>query len=169
MILLRRPTDRLLRCLRPSGPRPAHVCRASRADHRDGGVQRRVIVRPDPSVIDEKPLPPDISPEMIKTLRAHKLDVWIYGPMEWYVTDPQGTRVDRETSTIQFPPIVVMTSRPWPAAGCASPSTLCDNSRTRKPGDSETQARQVYERSYPAIPVNGRRSMNVPFNFENMR
>ena len=66
-----------------------------------------VIVRPDLSVIDEKPLRPDISPEVIKTLRAHKLDVWIFGAMEWYVTDPQGTRVDRETSTIQFPPIVV--------------------------------------------------------------
>ena len=66
-----------------------------------------VIVRPDLSVIDEKPLPTDIPPEVIKTLRAHKLDVWIYGPMEWYVTDPQGIRVDRETSTIQFPPVVV--------------------------------------------------------------
>ena len=66
-----------------------------------------VIVRPDLSVVDEKPLPADIPPEVIKTLRAHKLDVWIYGPMEWYVTDPQGTRVDRETSTIQFPPVVV--------------------------------------------------------------
>jgi Cof subfamily protein (haloacid dehalogenase superfamily) len=66
-----------------------------------------VIVRPDLSVIDEKPLPTDIPPEVIKTLRAHKLDVWIYGPMDWYVTDPQGIRVDRETSTIQFPPIVL--------------------------------------------------------------
>ncbi len=66
-----------------------------------------VIVRPDLSVIDEKPLPPDIPPEVIKTLRMHELDVWIYGAMDWYVTDPKGTRVDRETSTIQFPPVVV--------------------------------------------------------------
>ena len=66
-----------------------------------------VIVRPDLSVIDEKPLETDIPPEAIKSLRAHKLDVWIYGPMEWYVTDPKGIRVDRETSTIQFPPVVV--------------------------------------------------------------
>jgi Cof subfamily protein (haloacid dehalogenase superfamily) len=66
-----------------------------------------VIVRPDLSVIDEKPLETGIPPEVIKTLRAHKLDVWVYGSMEWYVTDPKGTRVDRETSTIQFPPVVV--------------------------------------------------------------
>ena len=66
-----------------------------------------VIVRPDLSVIDEKPLPADIPPEVIKTLRAHKLDVWIYDSKEWYVTDAKGTKVDRETSTIQFPPVVV--------------------------------------------------------------
>jgi Cof subfamily protein (haloacid dehalogenase superfamily) len=66
-----------------------------------------VLVRPDLSVIDEKPLPLDIPPQVIKTLRAHKLDVWIYGPMDWYVTDQKGNRVDRETSTIQFPPVVV--------------------------------------------------------------
>ena len=68
-----------------------------------------VLVRPDLSVIDEKPLPTDIPQGVIRTLREHKLDVWIYGPMDWYVTDPKGTRVDRETSTIQFPPVVVPT------------------------------------------------------------
>lgn len=66
-----------------------------------------VIVRPDLSVIDEKPLPVEIPLPVIESIRAHGLDAWIYTPTEWYVTDPGGTRVDRETATVQFPPVVV--------------------------------------------------------------
>jgi Cof subfamily protein (haloacid dehalogenase superfamily) len=66
-----------------------------------------VIVRPDLSVIDEKPLPVDIPSQVIDSIRAHGLDAWVYTPTEWYVTDLHGTRVDRETSTVQFPPVVV--------------------------------------------------------------
>ena len=68
-----------------------------------------VIVRPDLSVIDEKPLPVDIPLQVIESIRAHGLDAWVYTPTEWYVTDRQGTRVDRETTTVQFPPVVVPT------------------------------------------------------------
>jgi Cof subfamily protein (haloacid dehalogenase superfamily) len=66
-----------------------------------------VIVRPDLSVVDEKPLPVDIPGQVIDTIRAHGLEAWVYSPTEWYVTDPKGTRVDRETTTVQFPPVVV--------------------------------------------------------------
>jgi len=66
-----------------------------------------VIVRPDLSVIDEKPLPVEIPSQVIDSIRAHGLDAWVYTPTEWYVTDLHGTRVDRETSTVQFPPVVV--------------------------------------------------------------
>jgi Cof subfamily protein (haloacid dehalogenase superfamily) len=66
-----------------------------------------VIVRPDLSVIDEKPLPVDIPVPVIESIRAHGLDAWVYTPMEWYVTNLRGTRVDRETATVQFPPVVV--------------------------------------------------------------
>jgi Cof subfamily protein (haloacid dehalogenase superfamily) len=66
-----------------------------------------VIVRPDLSVIDEKVLPVDIPLPVIDSIRRHGLDAWVYTPTEWYVTDLRGTRVDRETSTVQFPPVVV--------------------------------------------------------------
>jgi Cof subfamily protein (haloacid dehalogenase superfamily) len=66
-----------------------------------------VIVRPDLSVIDQKPLPLDIPTAVIDTIRAHGLDAWVYSATEWYVTDPKGIRVDRESSTVQFPPVVV--------------------------------------------------------------
>jgi Cof subfamily protein (haloacid dehalogenase superfamily) len=66
-----------------------------------------VIVRPDLSVVDQKPLPVDIPAQVIDAIRAHGLEAWVYTPTEWYVTDPHGTRVDRETSTVQVPPVVV--------------------------------------------------------------
>ena len=71
------------------------------------GFNGGVIVRPDLSVIDEKPLPVDIPSRVIDTIRTHRLEAWVYSPTEWYVTDPRGTRVERETSTVQFPPVVV--------------------------------------------------------------
>jgi Cof subfamily protein (haloacid dehalogenase superfamily) len=66
-----------------------------------------IIVRPNLSVIDEKKLPRDVVPQVIEELRAHGLDVWIFGAEEWYVTNPAGYRVDREASNVQFSPTVV--------------------------------------------------------------
>jgi Cof subfamily protein (haloacid dehalogenase superfamily) len=66
-----------------------------------------LIVRPDLSVIDQRQLPADSTSHVVETIQAHGLDVWVFGPVDWYVTNPQGTRVDRETSNIQVPPVVV--------------------------------------------------------------
>jgi Cof subfamily protein (haloacid dehalogenase superfamily) len=66
-----------------------------------------IIVRTDLTEVDRKALPPEVVPEVIKTIRAHHLDAWVFGPKEWYVTDPQGTRVERETSNLKLPPVVV--------------------------------------------------------------
>lgn len=66
-----------------------------------------VICRPDLSEIDRKALPRDEVLKVIDTLRAHHLDAWVFGPRNWYVTDPNGLRVDRETSNLRLPPVVV--------------------------------------------------------------
>src|SRR5215475_8514538 len=68
-----------------------------------------MIVHPDLTVVDERPLPDDIVPEVIKTLQAHGLDVWIYRGTDWYIRSAQAPHVDRETATVQFPPTVVPT------------------------------------------------------------
>src|SRR5215468_2048438 len=68
-----------------------------------------MIVHPDLSVVEERPLPDDIVPEVIKTLLAHGLDVWIYRGTDWYIRSAQAPHVDRETATVQFPAIVVPT------------------------------------------------------------
>jgi transaldolase len=66
-----------------------------------------MMVNPDLTVIDERPLPDDIVPDVIKTLLEHRLDVWIYRGTDWYIRSPQAAHVGRETATVQFPPTVV--------------------------------------------------------------
>src|SRR5215471_2596111 len=68
-----------------------------------------MIVQPDLSVIDERPLPDEIVPDVINTLLAHNLDVWIYRGTDWYVRNGKAPHVDREAATVQFQPTVVPT------------------------------------------------------------
>src|SRR5262249_41690992 len=56
-----------------------------------------MIVTPDLSVVEERTLPDDVVPEVIKILVAHSLDVWIYRGTDWYIRSAQAPHVDRET------------------------------------------------------------------------
>jgi transaldolase len=66
-----------------------------------------MIVHPDLTVVDELPLPDDVVPDVINTLLAHGLDVWIYRGTEWYIRSEQAPHVNREAATVQFSPTVV--------------------------------------------------------------
>ena len=66
-----------------------------------------IIVQPDMTVVDERPVPADLVPAVIDTIRAHGLDPWIYRGADWYVTDPGAPHVAREAATVQFQPTVV--------------------------------------------------------------
>ena len=66
-----------------------------------------VIVLPDMTVVDERPIPADAAPEVIDTIVAHGLYPWIYSGADWYVTDPGAPHAARESSTVQFQPTVV--------------------------------------------------------------
>jgi Cof subfamily protein (haloacid dehalogenase superfamily) len=68
-----------------------------------------IIVLPDMTVVDERPIPADIAPAVIETIRAHGLYAWIYRSTEWYITDPHAPHAEREAITVQFPPTVVPT------------------------------------------------------------
>src|SRR6266850_1333335 len=61
-----------------------------------------MIVHPDLAVVDERPLPDDVVPDVINTLLAHRLDVWIYRGTEWYIRSAQAPHVDREKENVQF-------------------------------------------------------------------
>jgi Cof subfamily protein (haloacid dehalogenase superfamily) len=68
-----------------------------------------VIVLPDLTVVDERVIPADVAPDVIETMRAHGLFVWIHRATEWYATDPHGPHVEREASTVRFSPTIVST------------------------------------------------------------
>jgi len=66
-----------------------------------------MIVRPDMTVVDERPLPDDLVPAVIATLQTHGLDTWIYRGADWYIRAAGAPHVDREAATVQFSPTVV--------------------------------------------------------------
>ncbi len=66
-----------------------------------------VIVLPDLSVLDEKTLPDYLLSSIIETMESRGLDVWLYSATEWYVRNPQSSRVGHEAATVQFEPTVV--------------------------------------------------------------
>jgi Cof subfamily protein (haloacid dehalogenase superfamily) len=66
-----------------------------------------IIFMPDLTVVDERPVPAEVAPVVVDTIRAHGLYAWIYRGTEWYVTDPHAPHAEREARTCQFPPTVV--------------------------------------------------------------
>jgi len=68
-----------------------------------------LVVRPDLSVIREHLVSASAARAVIDRLIRHKLDVWVYGDNDWYVTSRHGPHVDREEWTVGFPPRVVPT------------------------------------------------------------
>jgi transaldolase len=66
-----------------------------------------VIVLPDLSVLDERLLPDYLVPALIDMIEAHGLDVFLFRSSDWFVRSLDAPRVNRETSTIQTPPVVV--------------------------------------------------------------
>ncbi len=70
------------------------------------GFNGGLLVDPSMAVLRERSIPTAIVPSIIDTLRAQDLSVWCYQGIEWYVLDKDGPHVARETSTVQFEPIV---------------------------------------------------------------
>src|SRR5262249_53414792 len=56
-----------------------------------------VIVLPDLSVLDERPLPDYLLPALIDMIEAHRLDVWLFRSSDWCVRSLDAPRVSRET------------------------------------------------------------------------
>src|SRR4030095_9770865 len=66
-----------------------------------------LFVRPDLSVIEQRVLQADVIEPAMETMRAYKLDTWIYRGTDWFVHERHGPHVDREEWTVKFPPTVV--------------------------------------------------------------
>jgi Cof subfamily protein (haloacid dehalogenase superfamily) len=54
-------------------------------------------------------LPEELVRPVAELIGSFGLDVWVYQGAEWYVPDPKGSHVARESATVQFEP-KVMTS-----------------------------------------------------------
>ena len=68
-----------------------------------------LIVNRDMSVIEQRVLPEDLVKPVSELFGSFSLDTWVYQGADWYVPDPKGSHVARETATVKFEP-KVMTS-----------------------------------------------------------
>jgi Cof subfamily protein (haloacid dehalogenase superfamily) len=71
------------------------------------GFNGGLVVEPDMDVLEEHAIEDQHVPPAIRLLEASGLYVWAYRGNDWYVRDPDGPRVDRESHTLQFGPTVV--------------------------------------------------------------
>ena len=67
------------------------------------GFNGGVFTHPDLSVITSRTIQPEIATQTLDLLQKHGLVAWLYTSTDWYVPDPKGPHVDRETWTVKFP------------------------------------------------------------------
>jgi Cof subfamily protein (haloacid dehalogenase superfamily) len=60
------------------------------------------IVNPDMSVIEQRTIPEDLVRPVADLNQSFGLDTWIYRGADWYIPDPKGAHVAKETSTVRF-------------------------------------------------------------------
>jgi Cof subfamily protein (haloacid dehalogenase superfamily) len=68
-----------------------------------------LLVNRDMSVIEQRVLPEEMVTPLADLMGSFRLDTWVYRGPDWYVPDPQGSHVARESRTVRFEP-KVMTS-----------------------------------------------------------
>jgi Cof subfamily protein (haloacid dehalogenase superfamily) len=77
-----------------------------------------ILVNPDMSVIEQQVIPEDLVAPVAELNKSFGLDTWVYRGADWYVPDPKGAHVARETATVRFEP-KVMTSLDGLTSGVA--------------------------------------------------
>ena len=71
------------------------------------GFNGGVVTKPDlTTVLRQNVLPPDAVKKVVQQILAHKLDVWIYTDLTWFVRDVSAPHVAREQWTVKFEPVV---------------------------------------------------------------
>jgi len=59
-------------------------------------------VNPDMSVIEQRTIPEDLVRPVADLNKSFGLDTWVYIGTDWYIPDPKGAHVAKETSTVRF-------------------------------------------------------------------
>jgi hypothetical protein len=71
------------------------------------GFNGGIFVDRNMTVIEQNVLPSDLVVPIAQVISSFDLDVWVYQRADWYVPDPDGPHVDRESITVQFEPKVM--------------------------------------------------------------
>jgi Cof subfamily protein (haloacid dehalogenase superfamily) len=71
------------------------------------GFNGGVFTQPDLTVIESRTLTPEAAAKTLELIRKNGLVAWLYTASDWFVPDPKGPHVDRETWTVKFPPKVM--------------------------------------------------------------
>jgi Cof subfamily protein (haloacid dehalogenase superfamily) len=66
-----------------------------------------ILVNRDMSVIEQRAVPEDLVMPVAELNASFGLDTWVYRGADWYVPDPKGAHVARETATVKFEPKVM--------------------------------------------------------------
>lgn len=66
-----------------------------------------ILVNPDMSVIEQRVIPEELVVPVAGLNRSFGLDTWVYRGADWYVPDPRGSHVARESATVRFEPKVM--------------------------------------------------------------
>jgi Cof subfamily protein (haloacid dehalogenase superfamily) len=66
-----------------------------------------LLVNPDMSVLEQREVPGSLVAPTARLIRSFGLDVWAYAGADWYVPNPAGPHVARETATVRFTPKVL--------------------------------------------------------------
>jgi hydroxymethylpyrimidine pyrophosphatase-like HAD family hydrolase len=66
-----------------------------------------LLVNPDMSVLEEREIPGSLVGPAARLNRSFGLDVWAYVGADWYVPDPAGPHVARESATVRFQPKIL--------------------------------------------------------------
>jgi hypothetical protein len=66
------------------------------------GFNGGVFIEPDGKVISSKTIPRHAAEEAIAIIGKHNLVAWLYTAEDWYVPNPNGVHVARETWTVKF-------------------------------------------------------------------
>ena len=68
-----------------------------------------ILVNRDMSVIEQRVIPEELVVPVADLNTSFGLDTWVYRGADWYIPDPKGAHVAKETATVRFEP-KVMTS-----------------------------------------------------------
>jgi Cof subfamily protein (haloacid dehalogenase superfamily) len=71
------------------------------------GFNGGVVVNPDLTPVSKQLLPADVAAEVVRAIVKHRLDIFLYTDLDWYVQKADGPHVAREAWTVKFQPTVV--------------------------------------------------------------